>query len=41
MKKELLKNLGLLAFEILKLVGLLTVLALSVYGIICFFSNGG
>ncbi len=41
MKKELLKNLGLLAFEVLKLIGLLTALVLSIYGIVCFFSNGG
>lgn len=41
MKKELFKNLGLLAFEVLKLIGLLTALVLSIYGIVCFFSNGG
>ena len=40
MKKELFKNIGLLAFEILKLAGLVTALILSIYGAVCFFSGG-
>ena len=40
MKKETLKNLGILAFETLKLAGLVTALILSVYGLVCFLSGG-
>lgn len=40
MKKETLKSLGILAFETLKLAGLITVLLLSVYGIFCYLSGG-
>lgn len=40
MKKETMKNLGILLFEILKLAGLITALALSLYGLVCFLSGG-